>query len=103
MNLAVCRLDRVDDFRGALVQHAMIVRFHSDADYFIRPSHKTPTKFDGLDNFLVRRKHEGIVSTLGRQFLIESFREKIVIVRIKRCFQFCLLGDFSLFLNRFTV
>ena len=103
MNLAVSRLDRVDDFRGALVQHAMIVRFHSDADYFIRPSHKTPTKFDGLDNFLVRRKHEGIVSTLGRQFLIESFREKIVFVRIKRRFQFCLLGDFSLFLNRFTV
>jgi hypothetical protein len=48
MNLAVRRLHRVNDFRSALVQHAMIVRFHSDADYFIRPSHKTPTKFDGL-------------------------------------------------------
>jgi hypothetical protein len=48
MNLTVRRLHRVYDFGSALVQHAMIVRFHSDADYFIRPSHKTPTKFDGL-------------------------------------------------------
>ena len=32
-------LSRIDDLRRALIEHRMIVRFHTDANYFLRSCH----------------------------------------------------------------
>jgi hypothetical protein len=48
MHFAVRRLDRVNDLSSALIKHRVVVRFHADADYFVRSGRQeTPMRSTG--------------------------------------------------------